>query len=122
VDLIYPLLISVGAVRDMFPRTLIIAPVSVLVICAAAFISLEAVAYSQFIVLAFQALVSFHFIRRHIKARWSDLRRPLFRSLVVTLFSVAAAFTVTLVLPLGQGIAYGTILLSGVAAVAGWLA
>ena len=120
-ELNYPILVSLGAMRDMFLRTLIVAPVSVVVICIAALISLEAVAYSLFIVVPFQALVSFYFIRRHISVRWSELGQSLQRSLVVTLCSASAAFAMTIALPLGEGIALIPILLCASFALVGWL-
>jgi O-antigen/teichoic acid export membrane protein len=120
-ELTYPVLVSLGAMRDMFLRTLIVAPTSVLIICAAAMISLEAVAYSLFIIVPFQALVSFLFVRRHISFRWSELGRSLQRSTIVTLCSASAAFAMTFAVPLGDGLATLPIILCAGFALVGWL-
>lgn len=120
-ELTYPVLVSLGAMRDMFLRTLIVAPISVLVICAAALISLEAVAYSLFIVVPFQALVSFLFVRRHISIRWSEIGQSLQRSAIVTLCSASAAFAVTFAFPLGEDLAAVPIIMCAGFALLGWL-
>ncbi|GGA53533.1 sugar transporter [Nitratireductor aestuarii] len=119
-DLNYPILVSLGAVRDMFLRTLIVAPISVLITFMAAFIGLKAVAYSLFIIMPFQALVSLYFIRKHINVPWNELAKSLQPSLVVALCGASAAFAMTLAVPL-NGIAILPIFLCISSGLAGWL-
>lgn len=120
-DLNYPILVSLGAMRDLFLRTAIIVPVSIAVMCAAALVGLEAVAWSLFLIIPFQALVSFHFIRRHIQMEWSELGRPLRESLVVAVSSAGAAFLVSRWLPFGPGLDFFRLGLCAGSALAGWL-
>jgi len=119
-DLNYPILVSLGAVRDMFMRTLIVAPISLLITFMAAFIGLEAVAYSLFIIMPFQAMVSLYFIRKHIRVSWNELGKALQPSLIVALCSASAAFAITLAVPL-DGVAILPILLCISFGLAGWL-
>lgn len=119
-DLNYPILVSLGAVRDMFLRTLIVTPVSILITCVAAFISLEAVAFSLFIVIPFQAWVSLHYIRKHITVPWNEIGRSLQPSFIVALCSAAPGFAMTLAVPL-DGVVVLPIFLCVASAFAGWL-
>ncbi len=72
-ELNYPVLVSIGAMRDIFRRALIVCPISAAIITLAAFHGLQAVALSLLLVIPFQALVSIQFVRRHINIRWARL-------------------------------------------------
>jgi len=82
-ELNYPVLVSMGAVRDSFIRGLLIWPASALIITVFAFFGLKAVAYGMLVVVPFQAFVSLQIIRRHVAIAWTDIAEALWRSLVV---------------------------------------
>ena len=64
--LTYPVLVAVGSVRDALVSSLISLPPSLLVIFAASFFGVKAVAASALLTLPFQAAVAIYFIRRHL--------------------------------------------------------
>lgn len=87
----YPVLVALNAMRDASKRALIVWPLSALTITAAAFMGLEAVAWSFLIIMPLQACVSFAFIRRHLAITWSDLLSALRKSAIVAGSSVLGA-------------------------------
>ena len=89
--LTYPILVAVGSVRDVLVSSLISLPPSLLVIFAASFSGVNAVAASALLTLPFQAAVAIHFISRHLDIGLSDLVRATLKSGIVTLCSSAAA-------------------------------
>jgi O-antigen/teichoic acid export membrane protein len=119
-ELNYPVLVSLGAVRDVFLRALIVCPVSAAVIAGAAFLGLRAVVLSLLLVIPFQAWVSLSFVRRHIRIAWSEIGAAVWRSGVVAaaaavgpLAVVAASGGFGVSLPLAFG--------AGALAAIGWL-
>jgi O-antigen/teichoic acid export membrane protein len=89
--LTYPILVAVGSVRDALVSSLISLPPSLLVIFAASFFGVKAVAASALLTLPFQAAVAIFFISRHLDIRLSDLVRSTFKSGIVAFCSSAAA-------------------------------
>jgi O-antigen/teichoic acid export membrane protein len=119
-ELNYPVLVAVGAVRDVFLRSLIVFPLSAAVICGAASFGLHAVAWSMMLIMPFQALVSLQFVRRRIGISWHEIILAVWRSGVVAvaaaLVPVAFGFAATPLFQTGIGFAA----LSGTVAVAVW--
>lgn len=96
--LTYPVLVAVGRVRDSLISSLISLPPSLLVVFAASFFGVQAVAASALLTLPFQAAVAIHFISRHIDIGWKDLLRATSKGAIVTLTaSVPAAVFATLI-------------------------
>ena len=120
-ELNYPVLVSMGAVRDIFKRALIICPISALVILTATFYGLDAVAWSLMAVIPFQAVVSLAFVRRHIGITWPEVGAAIWKSAVVALMTVAGPAAVTLGLGSVRLDLEWTALALGLAAV-GWFA
>jgi O-antigen/teichoic acid export membrane protein len=120
--LTYPILVAVGSVRDAMVSSLISLPPSLLVIFAASFFGVKAVAASALLTLPFQAAVAIFFISRHLDIRLSDLVRATFKSGIVALCSSAAAAVCALMVEFGM---LGPILGLGLACVSTticWLA
>jgi O-antigen/teichoic acid export membrane protein len=121
-ELNYPVLVSLGSVRDVFIRAAIVFPVSGLVIAGAAFLGLAAVAWSMMIIMPFQAWVSLMFVRRRIELRWVEIAAATWRSGIVALasatgpFLIAATVTADFDLSVRQGF------LAGLVAAGSWLA
>jgi O-antigen/teichoic acid export membrane protein len=82
-ELNYPVLVSMGAVKDSFLRGVMVWPVSALILTSFAFFGLKAVVWSMLIAVPYQALVSLQFIRRHVALTWTDIGAALWRSLAV---------------------------------------
>lgn len=108
----YPVLVAVGSVRDALIASFISLPPSLLVILAASFFSVQAVAASAVLTLPFQAAVTIYFIGLHLGLRLTDVARALMRSGFVTAataFGVAgcAALTQAGILTSLAGLALG---------------
>jgi O-antigen/teichoic acid export membrane protein len=104
-ELNYPVLVSMGALRDAFLRALIVCPISAATVVGAAFVGLQAVALSLLVVIPFQALVSLIFVRRHVRVAWVDIGAALWRS--AALACITAAPPLILVLAAGSGFEFG---------------
>ncbi len=120
--LTYPMLVAVGSVRDALVSSLISLPPSLLVIFAASFFGVKAVAASALLTLPFQAAVSIYFISGHLDIRLSDLVGATLKSGIVALCSSAAATVCALVVEFGM---VGPILglaLAGILTTVCWLA
>jgi O-antigen/teichoic acid export membrane protein len=87
--LAYPVLVAVGRVRDTLVSSLISLPPSLLMIFAASFFGVRAVAASALLTLPFQAAVAIYFISRQLSFSWTDLIRATLRSGIVTACSCA---------------------------------
>jgi len=99
--LTYPILVAVGSVRDALVSSLISLPPSLLVIFAASFFGVKAVAASALLTLPFQAAVGIYITSRCLDVGSSDLVRATFRSGIVTLSSSAAAAACALMIEFG---------------------
>jgi O-antigen/teichoic acid export membrane protein len=111
----YPVLVSLGRVKDTLTASLISLPPSIAVISGAAFIGLEAVAASLFLTAPFQVYVALWFIRRQVPFRWRELLDAVRNSALVGLCAaVAPAVTVAL-----AGFRFDLSVLAMVLAVAG---
>ena len=121
-ELNYPVLVSMGAVRDSFLRGLVIWPISALILTVFAFFGLQAVAWSMLIALPFQALVSLHFIRRHVAITWTDVATTLWRSLVVAGTSALGPALLIALNGFRSDLSIGDAVLGAGLAAIGWLA
>lgn len=86
--LTYPVLVSIGRVRDTLTASLISVPPSLLVMFAASFFGIQAVAASAFLTLPLQASVSLFFVSRRIGVRVSDLAAAIWKSAIVAVTTV----------------------------------
>lgn len=120
-ELNYPVLVSMGAVRDIFRRALIIFPVSAAVIGAASFFGLQAVASSFLLVIPFQAFVSLLIVRRRIAMQWADIAAALWRSGVVTATTALGPLAVIAVTGLRLDLSIWQGIVAGCLAGVGWL-
>jgi O-antigen/teichoic acid export membrane protein len=88
--LTYPVLVAAGSVRDALISSLISLPPSLLLILAASFFGVEAVAASALVTLPFQAAVAIYFVSYHLELRPIDIVRATRKSGIVALCSGAA--------------------------------
>jgi O-antigen/teichoic acid export membrane protein len=87
--LTYPVLVAAGSVRDTLLSSLISLPPSLLIIYAASFFGVEAVAASALLTLPFQAAVAIYYVGRHLDLRFADLVQATQKSGIVALCSCA---------------------------------
>lgn len=85
----YPTLVALGATRDLLASGAVAVPVGLVATSAAAFTSLQAVAWSLVFKNVVQTVVEHRFVRRHIDFSMADLCGALWRSLLVTLGTMA---------------------------------
>jgi O-antigen/teichoic acid export membrane protein len=120
-ELNYPVLVSVGAIHDVFRRALIVCPVSIAIIFVASFISLPAVVWSLTLVIPFQAFVSLSFVRRHIRLSWAEIGSAVWRSAVVAAATVSGPLTIVMVAGSTFDISVKQAAVGVLLAVVGWL-
>jgi O-antigen/teichoic acid export membrane protein len=117
----YPVLVSLGCMREVLVRSFIVWPISALIVSAAASFGLTAAAFGYGIAIGFQSLISTYFIRRHIPLGWLEFARALRGSFIVTFWTAAGALSALGLygfrfdLSIAQGVAVGF------AGVGGWL-
>ena len=117
----YPLLVSIGRVKDTLTLSLISLPPSIALIFASSFLGLEAVAATMFLAAPLQVYVTLTFIRRQVPFRWRELVVATRTSAVVTMCTAAtpaaavalAGFTFETPIPVS--------VVTGVGAATGWI-
>jgi O-antigen/teichoic acid export membrane protein len=120
-ELNYPLLQSIGALRDTLWRALIAWPLSVFIVAIAILFGLSAVAFSYWITIPFQALVAFYFVRRHVAFSWRDLIAAMHKSTIVTITTAVGPLTVVALSGFQFDISITKALIGIVLAATGWI-
>ncbi|MFH5925464.1 lipopolysaccharide biosynthesis protein [Roseomonas xinghualingensis] len=116
----YPLLVSIGHIRDTVSMSLISLPPSMAIIFAASFLNLEAVAAAQFINAPLQVYVALSFIRRRISLGWGEIALAIRSSVVVALCAAAPPAAAVAMAGFRFDLSIQAMLFSGTAAVIGW--
>ncbi len=97
----FPVLVSVGKIRDALWSSLICLPPSILAVIVAANISLTAVAASLLIIAPLQMFVALLFIRRAISMTWTELAIASQRSILLTVGTALVPSMIILFSPHG---------------------
>ncbi len=125
--LVFPVLVSVGRVREMAMSSLIALPPSMAIVFVAAHFGLTAVACSLFLTGPLQMFVGLHFVRRHAAFHWSDLAAIARRAALITLCTVPAPLLLLALRAVGVApttgdflLRFGVALLALVGAGIGW--
>lgn len=92
--LTYPVLVALGENRKAFESNLIGRGVSTIIIVTASFFGLYGLVLSQFVILPFQSLLSFLYVRKHVRFDWSELFAIMYKSGKVTLCACAGPLVV----------------------------
>lgn len=121
-ELNFPVLVSLGAMKDLLLRGLIAWPASALIIAGASAFGLRAAALSFFIIVPFQACLSLYFVRRHVPVAWRELGDACWRSAVITACSAIGPLCVVAWLGFRFDMSVMAALLAGALAATGWLA
>ncbi len=95
-ELNYPMLVAFGAMRDVLLRSIIVWPISALIVATASLFGLKATALAWLITMPFQAYVSVYFVRRHVPVSWKQIAAALWRSGVLALLSSVGPIAVVL--------------------------
>jgi O-antigen/teichoic acid export membrane protein len=119
--LTYPVLVAAGSVRDTLLSSLISLPPSLLIILAASFFGVEAVAASALLTLPFQAAVAIYFVGRHLDLRLADIIHATQKSGLVALCSGATVAVCASLVEYGLIGSVAGIFVACVAAAATWL-
>jgi O-antigen/teichoic acid export membrane protein len=93
-ELNFPVLVAIGAMRDLFIRAMIVWPVSAVILSVGAYFGLKPMAFSLLFVIPFQAYIAILAVRKHIEMSWHEIFLPLWKSLIVTLFTATGPLTV----------------------------
>jgi O-antigen/teichoic acid export membrane protein len=83
--LTYPMLVSIGRVRDTLTLSLVSLPISAAIVSACSFMGLQAVAASMLVTAPFQLWVALFYVRRYIRFAWIDIAIATRKSALVTL-------------------------------------
>ena len=117
-----PVLLAVGANRDRVLADLLGRSVSAVILCAAAFFGIMAMAASKLVTLPFQMIVSFCFVRRHVEFQWRELWSAVAKSILVTAGSVAGPAGVVALSSAGFDLSIQSTALAALLAATGWFA
>ncbi|MDJ1157084.1 oligosaccharide flippase family protein [Chelatococcus sp. SYSU_G07232] len=117
-----PVLIAVGALRDLAMAFLICLPISGAIVTASAFFGTTALALSMFVTVPLNGYVTQRVIRRHVPYAWSELGGAVWPSALVALCSAAGPLALIVVNGLRFDLSLGAAVIAAILAAAGWLA
>jgi O-antigen/teichoic acid export membrane protein len=121
-ELNYPVLVSVGAMRDVLVRGLIAWPVSALIVASASLFGLIPAMLSFFLIIPFQAYLSIYFVRRHVPIAWMDLVHATWKSAIIAGCSAAGPLLIVALAGFRFDLSVPEGILAGTVAGIGWLA
>ena len=119
-ELTYPVLVAMGAMRDVLTRSLIAWPISAVIITCAAFFGLKATALAWFVILPLQSFVSVWLVQRHVELQWHDIARALQKSIIVTLCSAAGPLALIYLMGGGFDLTYSAGAIAVILSAIGW--
>lgn len=120
-ELNYPVLVAVGAIRDLFIRALIVFPLSgILLSAAVVFGGLQAAVWCMLVTFPFQAYIALSFVRRRLRLRYGEIAAALWKSVVVAVASTAGPLSVIFVSGSGFELSFGQAFGAGLLAFGGW--
>ena len=120
--LTYPMLVTLGRIRDTLVSSLISIPPSILLIAVAAPHGITAVAAASLVTAPLQAFVAVSFVRRHIGLAWAEILRAAAPGMVATIGATAGIVAVMSLLGFRTALSFGEMLVAILAAGLGWLA
>ena len=120
-ELNYPVMVAMGAIRDLFIRALIVFPLSgILLSAAVVFGGLQAAAWCLLVTVPFQAYVALSFVRRRLGLRRREIAAALWKSAVIALATAAAPLAAMFVSGSGFDLSFGQAIAAGPLALGGW--
>lgn len=116
----YPVLVTIGRVRDALISSFISLPPSLLVILCASFFGVQAVATSALLTLPFQAGTAIYFIARQLAIEPRDIGRALAKSAIVTASTGSGAAACAALVEMGLVTPYFGLVAAGVLSAFCW--
>lgn len=120
--LTYPILVSLGRIRDTLAASLISIPPSIMLIALAAPQGIAAVAATTLITAPLQAFVAVTFVRRRVEVTWASIGRATWPGCVATLGAASGIVAVMSLLGFRTALSFSETLIAIVLAALGWLA
>jgi O-antigen/teichoic acid export membrane protein len=120
--LTYPMLVTLGRIRDTLVSSLISIPPSILLIAVAAPHGIMAVAAVSLVTGPLQAFVAVSFVRRHIGLAWAEILRAAAPGMAATIGAATGIVAVMSLLGFRTTLSFGEMLVAILAAGLGWLA
>lgn len=117
-----PVLLAIGANRDRVLADLLGRSVAAVILCAAAYFGIMAMAASKLLTLPYQMVVSFYYVRRHLAFRWREVGMALWKSAVVTAAAAAGPVGVVALSERSFDLSIAASALAVLLAAIGWLA
>ena len=122
-ELNYPVMVALGAIRDLFIRALIVFPLSgILLSVAVVFGGLHAAAWCMLVTVPFQAYIALSFVRRRLGLRRRDIAAALWKSAVVAFASAVPPLAAIGISGSGFGLSNMEATGAGLLAFGGWSA
>ncbi len=118
--LTYPVLVTIGRVRDTLTASLISVLPSLAIIFAASFFGLTLLAASALVTLPLQAAVAIYFVGCRLGIRAGDLFGAMVKSAIVVALSGAGAMVMTTAEPSGSTVPVVRLAAAASGALAGW--
>lgn len=122
IELAFPVLVAVGAMRDVMFRALIVWPLSAVLIAVASLFGLTAIAMAFLVVFPLQAAVSLYFTRRHLAFRLLEFGKSCWRSAFITATSATGPLAVSAWLGFDAPVPIAALVIAIVLAALGWFA
>jgi O-antigen/teichoic acid export membrane protein len=120
-ELNYPVMVAMGAIRELFIRALIVFPLSgVILSVAVIFGGLHAAAWCMLFTVPFQAYVALSFVRRRMGLKRREIAAALWRSAGVALASAVPPLAFTVFSGSGFGLSPLEAIAAGTLALGGW--
>ena len=121
-DLAFPVLVSLGAMRDVLLRGIFAWLLSALAIATVAQFGLLVLATSFLLIFPMQAWISFYFIRRHIPVGWCDLAKSCWKSVVIAATSAVGPLVILVFWDTHSDFPIAVTMIAGMLAAVGWIA
>jgi O-antigen/teichoic acid export membrane protein len=120
--LTYPMLVSLGHMKDVFIASLISLPPNALMILVAAKFGLHAVAASMFLTAPLQVYIALRFVRRRVPFTWGEMFAATLKSAVVTLTTALAPAAAVAYSGFRFDLSPPVTFVTGIGAIVGWFA
>ena len=110
----FPLLVAIGAMREVFVLALALWPASTVILSLVALWGVKALVFSLYFVLPVHAGVSMNAVRKHIAFNWSDIAVAIAPSAIITAVTIlgplsVVAYARSFELSIAEGLAAGAL-------------
>ncbi|MGU3496062.1 oligosaccharide flippase family protein [Xanthobacteraceae bacterium A53D] len=122
-ELNYPVMVAVGAIRTMFIRTLIVIPISAVIMTLAVLAGgLQGAALGTLVIIPFKALITLGFVRRRLDMTWLELALAVRGSAIAALAAAAGPLVAVALADFSFQLSLAQAILAAILALCGWVA